>query len=340
MPVQGYTRYRSTQVGKQTVIGTAVAATRRLPMRGPLVINPNWEDPDVDAGSLDPILPPFRTGTDVTASQTGPLAYNDAQIYWAAALVGGVTSTTVSGIARSSVFVAASTTVDPFEYYTMEWGDDVTTDYSRGTGGVIETLSLEYPENLGPVQASVDWRFAAGETGTISSVPTTGLVLNSNLAWVYAADTEFYINDTAGAIGTTKISDQFHGGTITVTNELDLKRYANGSNTRFAIGGYGRANRTIEAEFRFAKQANSIAETALWNGTDATLRFVEIKTTSPTLITGTTPYSHSVRIAGDWRTRTDEDQGGNSIIVLSLKGRYSATLTYAIRAAVVNSVAV
>lgn len=336
MPIQGFKNYLNHQLGKQALIATPVAATRRWPFRGPIVVNPNWEDADVDSGTLDPLLAPYLTGTDVTCSQSGPLAYNDAHVVMAASLMGGVSSTG-SGPAKTWVFATSSTAVDAFEYYTDEWGDDVTADYVQAYGGIVEEVTFTYPDNVGPVTVDMNWRYAGANTGTIGSVPTAGLSVGSNPAWVYGADTEFYIDSTAGNIGNTKLTDTFHGGNIHITTGIDLKRYANGSNSRFAIQGYGRADRTITAEFRFAKQTASIAEVANLLNATAVTRFVELKTTSPEIITGTTPYSLSLRLAGQWRARTDDQIGGNDIIVLSMTARYNTTLAYPFRAKVINA---
>ena len=63
---QGFTRFRKIQVAKQTVIQTAVAATRVLPYRSLVVYNPNRTDPDIDVGSLDPVLAPYMLAPEVT----------------------------------------------------------------------------------------------------------------------------------------------------------------------------------------------------------------------------------------------------------------------------------
>ena len=54
----GLVRLRANQIGKQTVFGTAVAATRRVPWRGLVTYDPSRTDPDVDTGSIDPVLKP------------------------------------------------------------------------------------------------------------------------------------------------------------------------------------------------------------------------------------------------------------------------------------------
>ena len=95
---QGFTRFRKIQVGKQSVIGTAVAATRVLPYRGLMVYNPNRTEPDVDAGSLDPILAPYALAPTVEMSgAAGPLDFDNLAVRLSAAIKGGVSPTGPTG---------------------------------------------------------------------------------------------------------------------------------------------------------------------------------------------------------------------------------------------------
>ena len=135
MPIQGFVRFRKHQMGKQSAIGTPVAATRIFPYRGNLGINLNWTDPDVDVGSIDPVLAPYRSGSEITESLTGPLQYNDIPTFFAAGLIGGV-SPTGGGSAKTWTHTAQSTSSTTFDYFTDEWGDDVTADGAQAFGHI------------------------------------------------------------------------------------------------------------------------------------------------------------------------------------------------------------
>jgi hypothetical protein len=76
------------------------------------------------------------------------------------------------------------------------------------------------------------------------------------------------------------------------------KRFANGSNTRFQLSGYGRGGRQIDVTLRVAKTTETIAERAAIDSTSAPgpLRYIELRSTAPDIITGTTPYSQSIRV--------------------------------------------
>src|SRR6185369_13183611 len=122
---QGFTRFRKIQVGKQSVIGTAVAATRVLPYRSLVVYNPNRTDPDIDVGSLDLVLSPYAVAPEVTLpGAIGPLTFNDLAIRASAGIMGGITPTGNAVAGFTWTFQPASLTADVFDYYSVQTGDD------------------------------------------------------------------------------------------------------------------------------------------------------------------------------------------------------------------------
>ena len=331
MPIQGFTRFRKHQLGKQSVIGTPAAADRVFPFRGAITFDPHWTEPDVDAGSIDPLMAPYKMASDTAASLSGPLCYDDISRILAATVIGGTSPS--GGPAYTHTFTAASLTSTALDMFTDEWGDDVTSDGVQAYGGVISRLQWGFGENLGPWDVTMDWVYA-GMNRPVT--PTGGLSVGSNPIWVYGRDTGIYINSTSGTIGSTKIADAVHSLQQTLTNSIDHKRYANGSNDGFAVVGWGVTKREITTDITFAKTTAVIAEVANWLANDPVDRYLEIRTTSPTLVGGV-PYSNSIKLAGNWFTRSDGEQGGNSTIVLSLRGRYDAGLAYAFKDVVVNS---
>lgn len=334
MPIQGFIRFREHQVGSQSSISSNTTATRVLPYRGPIVVDPAREQPDIDEGSLDPITAPFAGAKTVESGWEGKLAYNDAPYLWAGTIKAGVTPT--GATAKTWVFQAASLTADTVQLFTDEWGDDVLTDWIIGGGGTINSLEVGFDEDLSAWDVNADLVYARADLG---GGPTGGLTLDSAPTWVYGADTEVFVDTAAGSIGGTKWTDTVHSASLSINNNLDLKRYANGSNTRFDLAGYGRGAREIELTLTVAKTAVSIAERATLDDDPIPNRYIELKTTSPAIITGSTPYSQSIRLPARLISAEDDEIGGNSTIVFTYRGFYDATLTYAIRAVVVNTLA-
>ena len=337
MPIQGFTRFRKWAYGKQSVHGTAVTTTRAVGWRGVMEINPNWTDQtEVDTGSVDFTLPAYRLGTDITASLSGPLTYDDIPLIMAAGVRGGQTAVTSSSTYQWT-HQALSLTATTLDEFTTEWCDDVTTDGFKAKDGILETIELGFDESLGPWTFTGGWRYGAVDGGV---TPTAGLTVGSNLPLVFGADTKLYIDDTSGGIGNTLISDALHRASISITNSIDQKRFAQGSNSRFAIAGYGLTSREITASFTFAKTAQTVglaSEAAKWLSADPTNRYIKVEVVSPSIISGVIPYSWDLRLSGTWRTRTDEEVGGNAVVTLECTGRYDAGLGYALRSYVVNN---
>ena len=331
MPIGGFTRFRRHQVGKQSSFSSNTAATRRLPYRGAIEVNPNRTDPDVDVGSLDTILAPFNGPTEVSGTWEGNLAFNDAPYLWAGLIKGGVSPT--GATTKTWTFQGASLTADDFEYLTDEWGDDQSTDFIIGGSGVIDSLELGFTEDLSAWTVNASLVYARAQLG---SGPTGGLSIEDTPEWVYGADTVIYMDSVYTSIGITPITDAVHSATLTVGNNLDQKRFANGSNTRFQLAGYGRGARELEFEIQLAKTTQTIAEFLTLDDTPVPERFFSIQTTSTETIGGT-PYSQQIRFPARLISRSDGEIGGNSTVTLTYRGFYDSDLGYALRAVVVNA---
>ena len=219
----GNVRLRAFQLGKETTFGTAVPATRRFGWTFAPTVDPHWTWPTSDTGTLDEALPPYRMAIDVTGSATGPLAYNDAPYLWSALVKGGVTPVG-GGTAQTWTYTPASTSQDIFEIFTGEWGDD-TADQFQYADGILNQLTLTFPQDLGPINVGADYRFASV---VYPQARTGGLQVDPAPTWAYAADTQYRFNDTAGAIDTTQLINSVHDVTLVINNNIDVKRFQNG----------------------------------------------------------------------------------------------------------------
>lgn len=69
-------------------------------------------------------------------------------------------------------------------------------------------------------------------------------------------------------------------------------------------------------------------------------RFVELRFTRPSpFITGSTPYSWSLKVPLYYTTREEVDSNGNTNIALTGTVVYDSTLTYAVSSVTVNALA-
>lgn len=336
----GNTRFRKHQIGIQTLLNTAVPATYVEPYRGAITFNPNTTDPDVDVGSLDPILAPYRMAQEVACTKTGPLPYDPLSIRLSAGLMGGIAPATVGGTGKRWTYQIASLTADVFDVYSDEWGDDTsdaaTTPNADGIlafGGLINVLEETMPEDLGPWAINDQWVYSGATFGN----RTAGLTVDANPEWVFGADSRFYLDTVVGNIGTTEIASTVHGATIRISNNLDLKRFANGNSTRFNLGGYGRGPRVIEFIVTVAKTAAMIAERATLDDDPVPTRYLAATTTSTQFAGSGIPFSYDRRGAFRLFDVSDGEIGSNSVMTLTYRAFYDSTLGYAYRALVNNA---
>jgi hypothetical protein len=189
---------------------------------------------------------------------------------------------------------------------------------------------------MGPVQHQGNWRWG---TAVYPQAITPGLSVDSTPAWVYNADTRLYIDSTAGGIGITPLLNTMHDASIVISANTDVKRFANGSNTRFQVAGYGRGARTMETTFNLAKSVQALTEFANWLNASPVERFIALDSVSAEFITGTTPFSFRIRWAGYWFVRTDGTVGNNTTGQLVCHHVYDPALVAPIDVRIVNSAA-
>lgn len=334
MPIAGLVRLRTNQIGKQSALLTAVPATRRVPWRDVVDYDPTRTDPDVDVGSLDPVIVPYSGFPAITWSPTGLLTYNDLPSQLSAGLMGGITPTG-AGTAKTWTYQIASLTADSFDYFTVESGDETSaSDGIQAYGGVADTLEETMDDGLGPWSFSDAWVFAGANLATDR---TAALLVDQSPTFVMGDETDITMDSNYTAIGITPLTDALHAATIRVSNNLDLKRFANGSNGRRKLSGYGRGARTIDLVLTFAKTTETMAERATLDDEPVPSRYFQVRTISPTLAQAGNPYSYSRRGAFRLFTAEDGEIGGNTTIVLTYRAYYDSNLGYAYRASVVNT---
>jgi hypothetical protein len=333
--IPGAVRLRENQFGVQTLLNTAVVATRRVGWRGGVVVNQNWTDPDTDVGSIDPVALPYPGPLDVTSTKTGIVYYNDLPLRLNAGLLGGISPTTVAVTGRQWDYQVASLTSDVFDVFTNETADDTeATDTTVGIGGLVDSLEDVYPQDVSAVTLNDNWIYS---TATIGSNGTNGLSVDSAAIPELGVNTLVRMDTVAGSIGSTELTDTVHDATVRVQNNLDKKRFLNGSNGANKLGGYGRGARVIELVLTVAKTAAMITEANTILTSPKPARFFDIINTSTSLVGTSVPYSDRHRGAFRLFDKAESEIGGNVVLVLTYHGFYSSTLGYAYRRTVVNT---
>ncbi len=329
MPIQGFVRLRKHQFGRQQDFGTKVSATRAYPHQGTPDRDLAWTDPEIDAGSRDPVAAPFHGPSELTASLTyNALCYNDI-IKTFSGFFGGAEVPTGTG-PYTWEFEPASMTVDEVDPYTYEFGDDVLSDWDQLGDGIITEFEITGPEGLGVLTATETWRFgsyaSSGSTDLPDdpTVPTSGLTVAVNDVYLYLKDGAIFIASDPSDIfnDANMIRHALHTFTLRGTQEVDLKRFAELTQT-FDISDYGPGARAIELEATWAKTEDTVglgSESDAWTSNVAINRYVGIRFLSTALTepgSGSDPYSMDITFPMRYYTRTETEVGGNTAIVLT-----------------------
>jgi hypothetical protein len=331
-PVQGFTRFRRHQFGRQAAFGTAIAAKRAYAFTGVPAYGEPWVDVEVDTGSIDPVVAPTRGPNDLTASLTDPaLRYNNIPLMLSAFFGGGVVAT--GGPAYTRLYDPASTTVDPLDAFVYEFGDDVLTDWMQMRDGMLESVEFTAPEGKGALTASMSWRFGAMFGSGFTDFPDspvvpTALAVDPNEPIVYGKDLALYIASDpydltySGAL----ISDALHTFTLRLTKQYDAKRWLNGSQS-FDVDAWAVTGRTIELECSFAKTTDTVgigSESDAWYSEQAVDRYIRLYAESTIDADTGVPNSWDQSFPLRYRTRTEGESGGNSLVVLTGQAFYAA----------------
>jgi hypothetical protein len=332
MPVQGFVRARKHQFGRQSVMGTKVAAARAYPMSGVPAVNLNKTDPDVDTGSIVKTVAPYLGPSDITAPLTMPALDYDSIPLLMCALFGGQESpTTTSSTGRT--WTHKPSPVDPLDLpdvFTYEFGDDVLTDWFQLGDGILESLTITGPDGLGVCSVSSTWRFASGSsTGSTDfpvdgTVPTPDLFVDTSPTYVYMKDMGLYIADAVGSVDANQILNALHNFTLTITRTVDQKRFANATQS-FDINEYGIAGYEVVLALTLAKTDDTVgtgSEADAWYSEDAVARFIRLKFTAVPFVGGSTPFSWQVSMPAWYYTRDDGESGGNTTVTLTANAYY------------------
>ena len=325
-PVQGLVRLRKHQFGRQADFGVKVNATRAYPFQGVPEVDLAWTDPEVDEGSLDPVSAPRREIPVLGASLSDPQVNYNSLPLMLSAFFGGDINPTGAGTAQTWAFTPESTTVDPMDTHTYEFGDDVLTDWYQLGDGILTDITFTIPDGLGAVTSDQTWKFGSvSSTGSTDmpvdgTVPSPGLDVEKDPALVYGKDLALYIADSVAGLGAGQILDALHGGEIRLSREVDEKRYANGDQS-FDVDAYATASRAIAFRFRFAKTSDTVgllSESDKWMSDTAVTRVGRFTFTSTALaqVSGSIPYSWTITAPFRYYTREEDAIGGNTIIVL------------------------
>jgi hypothetical protein len=330
MTVLGLTRLRRHLLARQPVMGTEVPALRAYPFSGVPIPDLGWTDAEADFGSRIIVAAPTREAPSFTASLTDPaLNYNDLPLQLSAFL-GGQVAPTGGGTAQTWAWDPDYTQAGDPDVYTYERGSDPDgtggkpNDWFQWYDGLLTGLTIDSPqEGAGVLSTSMDWIFggveyAGNSEGPVLTIPSITDVPDTDATPIYLKDASVYLNTDPSDIGGDQLTDAVHNFTLRMTQEVDQKRYANGTQS-FALSGYGMGAVTIEVDMVYAKTAETVgsgSESDAWFSDIAVPRYLQIAFESTREAETGVPYSWVFSMPMRYYTRSDGEIGGNEIVTL------------------------
>ena len=305
--------------------------SRAYPFTGVPAIDLQKTDPEVDTGSIVTTVAPTLGAGDFTAALTdNGLAYDNMPLLMEG-VFGGNVNPLGGAVEVWTHNPAAVAPLDDDSNFTYEFFDDTAADDAFQLGdGVLETLTITGPEGLGPMTTSMAWRFgsAAGNTSTdfppSPAVPTAGLSVDTNPAYMYLKDMGLYIASSTAGLGAGQILNALHSLVMTFTVERDDKRFAKEAQD-FSVSDRSRTGVAIELALTLAKTDDTIgtgSESDAWWSEDAVDRYIQLHWLSLVNISGSTKYEDTMTMPARYYTREEADSAGNAVIVLTAHAFY------------------
>ena len=313
---------QNIQIGVESVHGTAVAATKRLQSIG---IEPSIS---VEKDNFRPIGSKFNALSTLgkewaEASLSGRATYTELQYLFSSVINSPVVTTT--GGATEWVFTPSNRADDDPKTYTIEHGSGVRAD--RFSYGLVTEVGLTF--NRSAIEVSGSMMARAIEDGiTMTSTGVTALPLVP----VLPTQVSVYLDDTAAALGTTKltrmISGEFHlGARFGPVWVLDA------ANPSFV----NHIETAPDLTSTLTLQADSQGMGLLGNLRDGDTKFLRIEAIGGMIGATSTPYRLAIDLAGKVSdTGGFSDADGVYAIEFSLLGVNDAVWDKAVQVTLVN----
>lgn len=316
---------RKWQAGLEAVRGTGVAATRRFHATGMLAKQQPGFWPKLDVGGFDALGD--RQPLLIAASGNPEMQASFEDIAWW--LLFGVRGDVVGAqIAATTAYrrtYVPSESADDLKSGTFEWGDDF--QAWKSVFGMVDQLTIKGAPGE-PLQLSVSLvakdRVEAAFTAALE---------NRKVETILGRRATLYIDEPAGAIGTTAVAGRLIGFEHTIRNALGRFNTMDDADGG-TLSDITRDHREFETKIRY--RFNNILEYQKWAANNERLikvRFVGSDAGGGNL------RELSFFLPGRYEDHTIGDQDGATTVEMTLRQRVNAALAYASKYEVVNALA-
>jgi len=327
------------QVGKETVKGTGVAATRRVIGDGRYQrIQDVYEFLDQNSGVFARV--PRQGVVTRHASQIevrGPLDFQQILLPLLSGMKGGVTGTG-AGADKLWTFDPSTATPPALDAYTVEYTERSPNDNAEMefTYGITEELEItSSTDAMSEMRFRMFGRASADSTMTAAlTVPT--LELAAPVRW------GCFVDATFAGIGVTQILAQVYGFRWTYKNAVHPGFYLDNRTTLdFGTEEYGRPECELELDVVHDPATAALVQTQEAFKTAQTLQFIEMRLTGAVL--GSTFYL--VKLQGAYYHMADSmqergnDRDGNQTVRMHFGSAYDSVSASHVKAIITNNLA-
>jgi hypothetical protein len=328
----GVRKLRKIQIGKETVKGTAVAATKIW--RGVGVLDDQLEVifPDEDIGLLPGDTRSYipKLAGQIVLEDT-PLTFQQAPILMALG-IDDISAGTVDGTGSNFIYTfTMATTADPgFLTGTIEGGDDEAAEEMEYGFASEMTFKGATGESWMMAGTLIGRQITEGITFTPAlTIPAVEEALFSK--------TKLYIDAGGGTIGATQKSNTLLDAEITITTGLTPVFTADGE-LYFSFAK--RQMPEVVMTITFEHDGTATAEKTAWRG--QTVRLIRLECEGSAFATAGTVYTnHHIHfdMAGKWESFDALDEiDGNDVVRGTFRARYSSADTLFFEAVVSNEI--
>lgn len=291
---------RFMQVGKETVYGTPVAATRRAyyAPESNLTRTRSVNRVKAATGTRDQVVDAKARAVVAGGSITMPMGADEILELLLMSIKGGVTPTTTLG-ASTWVFTPGNT----LDSATVEWFDG----YRAWQGAGMQVNQLRIARSAGENSDITITADLFGKDLAVMGGGMTGSLAERVPDTIEGWETAIYIDNFGATAGTTLFSNKLISADLTLDNGMGRKYY--GDNT-IATGQVTMGELEITGQFTFEADAGTYAEYQNWDS--ATKRLVRLQFGNNTGVgTGSAKKTVNLDIPGVWDVvdLTQEDAG-------------------------------
>lgn len=320
------------QAGIEATRGTPVAATRIVYADITPSIDRTLNFGRSRTGTYNARRRPSYSRIRPTFSAVDSATYEDLAWWLQFGLKGNVAGVGDAGTPEAFTYpFVPSLSTDDLESMTLEFNN--ASNAMEASQVMVNSFTLRGDaDNDQESEWMLDLEMMARDVDT--GITFTPALTHRDTEPIIARGTKIYMDDTAGALGTTQLLGKLINWSVTVNNNIHFKAFSEDENA-FAANKVGRGERTVDAQFTVEFDDHDELDNFL--STTPVVRYVRLEREGSTIHT-TVKNRLRVDLNGYWSSWSRSDREGNLTAVFGMQAAFDTTTSTDIEIEVVNDV--